>query len=92
MIPSTHWAVGLLAYLLLSQASPAWDSFSGRCVGVTDGNTIKVLRDGSEARVRLEGIDGPESGEPFSAKAKKFTSREEAIKAGYKPLQPIAPT
>jgi len=34
----------------------------------------KVLRSGKETKIRLEGIDCPESGEPFSAKAKKFTS------------------
>ena len=49
-------------------------TFSGKCVGVSDGDTIKVLRSGQEAKIRLEGIDCPESGHPFSAKAKKFTS------------------
>ena len=64
----------LLAVCFLAPASLFGQTFSGKCVGVTDGDTIKVLRDGREAKIRLEGIDCPESGEPFSTKAKKFTS------------------
>jgi len=74
MIGQTRLAVWLLACLFLSQVSLASESFTGKCVGVTDGDTIKVLREGKEVKVRLEGIDCPESGEPFSTKAKKFTS------------------
>jgi len=40
MLASTRWTAGLLTYFLLSQISPTWESFSGRCVGVTDGDTI----------------------------------------------------
>ncbi len=57
----------LLAVCVLAPAPLRAQTFSGMCVGVTDGDTIKVLRDGREARIRLEGIDCPESGEPFSA-------------------------
>ena len=74
MIRLTRLAIWLPVCLFLSQVSLAAETFSGRCVGVSDGDTIKVLRDGKEAKIRLEGIDCPESGEPFSAKAKKFTS------------------
>ena len=57
----------LLAACLLAPVPLSAQTFSGKCVGVSDGDTIKVLRDGREARIRLEGIDCPESGEPFSA-------------------------
>ena len=60
----------LLVSLLLPPVSLGAQTFSGKCVGVSDGDTIKVLRDGREAKVRLEGIDCPESGEPFSAKGR----------------------
>lgn len=50
------------------------EEFAGKCVGVIDGDTITVLRQGVETKIRLEGVDCPEGGEPFSAKAKKFTS------------------
>jgi micrococcal nuclease len=48
--------------------------FTGKCVAVTDGDTIGVLRDGKEIKVRLDGIDCPELGQDFGSKAKKFTS------------------
>lgn len=50
------------------------DSFTGKCVGVSDGDTVSVMKDGSAVKVRLNGIDCPESGQDFGAKAKKFTS------------------
>jgi len=42
--------------------------------GVSDGDTIKVMRAHKEVKVRLYGIDCPERGQPFSKKAKQFTS------------------
>ena len=50
------------------------DSFSARCIGVKDGDTIEILRDQSSIKVRLEGVDCPELGQDFSQKAKQFTS------------------
>jgi endonuclease YncB( thermonuclease family) len=48
------------------------DEFSGRVVTVVDGDTIGVLRDGHEVRIRLDGIDAPESGQDFWQQAKQF--------------------
>jgi len=42
-------------------------------VGVTDGNTIRVMQAHREVKVRLYGIDCPERGQPFTRKAKQFT-------------------
>jgi endonuclease YncB( thermonuclease family) len=50
------------------------DDFSGRVVTVVDGDTIGVLRDGREVRIRLDGIDAPESGQDFWQQAKQFMS------------------
>src|SRR5690348_692614 len=47
--------------------------FSGRVVGVTDGDTIKVLHNGKAEKIRLYGIDCPEKGQPFGTRAKQFT-------------------
>ena len=56
-------------------AADGGEQFSARVVGITDGDTITVLRGGNEqVKVRLEGIDTPERGEPFSAQAKRFIS------------------
>ena len=48
--------------------------FKGECVGVSDGDTIKVLRDGKEVKIRLFGIDCPEKTQAFGQRAKQFTS------------------
>ena len=37
------------------------DVFSGEVVGVTDGDTVRVMRDRTPVRVRLDGIDAPEN-------------------------------
>ena len=48
--------------------------FTGKVVGVIDGDTIEVLHNGQAERIRLNGIDCPEKGQPFGKKAKQFTS------------------
>jgi len=50
------------------------EEFTGKVVGVTDGDTIKVLRNGKEVKVRLFGIDCPEKGQAFGTKANQETS------------------
>lgn len=53
-------------------------TYTARVVGISDGDTIRVLHvEGgrkTEVRVRLHGIDCPESGQPFGTAAKKATS------------------
>jgi endonuclease YncB( thermonuclease family) len=48
--------------------------FSGKVVGITDGDTISVLHDRRAEKIRLDGIDCPESHQAFGTKAKHFTS------------------
>lgn len=48
--------------------------FEARVVSVFDGDTIEVVADDRRrVRIRLEGIDSPERGEPFSNVARSFT-------------------
>lgn len=61
--------------LLIHCALPAGSTWSGKCVGVTDGDTIRVMRAGSAVKIRLEGIDCPESHQDFGTKARQFTSK-----------------
>jgi endonuclease YncB( thermonuclease family) len=42
---------------------------------VRDGDTIMVVRRGRAEKVRLAGIDCPELGQAFGARAKQFTTR-----------------
>src|SRR2546425_7886966 len=60
--------------LLLALPSLAFADFSDLVVGVTDGDTIKVLRNGKAEKIRLHGIDCPEKSQPFGTRAKQFTS------------------
>ncbi|MCX7059274.1 MAG: thermonuclease family protein [Gammaproteobacteria bacterium] len=63
---------GIGAILLL--VAGAVFACSGRVVGVTDGDTIKVLCDRTEVKVRLAEIDAPERGQPFGAQSKAALS------------------
>lgn len=64
-------AAALLTASLCLVASAATDRFTGKVVSVTDGDTIAVIRDGYATPVRLDGIDCPESGQPFSQRARR---------------------
>lgn len=48
--------------------------FTGKVVGVIDGDTIEVMHYGKAERIRLNGIDCPENHQAFGQKAKQFTS------------------
>ncbi len=48
--------------------------FSGKVVGVADGDTITVLHSGKGERIRLHGIDCPEKRQAFGNRAKQFAS------------------
>lgn len=50
---------------VLCMAAPALGAEPVEVVGVTDGDTIKVILRGEQVRVRLHGIDAPERKQPF---------------------------
>ena len=60
--------------LFLSGISYAQSPIQGKVVGVADGDTITVLQDSKQYKIRLYGIDTPEKKQGFGQKAKKFTS------------------
>lgn len=62
-----------LLYALTVFAQYAHADFTGKVVGVTDGDTITVLRGGggTTVKVRLAEIDAPEKAQAFGAKAKQ---------------------
>lgn len=67
------WAALFLQLALLS-AGTGW-AWTGNVVGVADGDTITVLRDGhDQVKIRLYGIDAPESGQPFGKASKQSLS------------------
>ncbi len=62
------------AVILLFAYSVAAESFTGKVVGIVDGDTIDVLHNGQAERIRLNGIDCPEKKQAFGTKAKELTS------------------
>jgi endonuclease YncB( thermonuclease family) len=50
------------------------ETFTGKCIGVSDGDSITVMKAGRAEKIRLEGIDCPELGQDFGNRAKQFTS------------------
>ena len=49
-------------------------AFEGKVIGIKDGDTFEVLRDGKPEKIRLSDIDSPESVQPFGKAAKKYAS------------------
>ena len=73
--PCHHYiSMGHLLITLLFPALVVAESFEGRVVSITDGDTIRVMREGVSVPVRLFGIDSPGKKQPFSQVAKKITS------------------
>src|SRR5215475_3929319 len=71
-------ALILLALLLLGLLLPVCacaQTITGKVVGVSDGDTITVLdASNQQHKIRLEGIDAPESNQDFGSRAKQSLS------------------
>lgn len=64
-----------LAFSSLADEPKVIEEFAGKVIGVTDGDTIKVLVDKMPKTVRLEGIDAPEAKQSFGNKSKQALSK-----------------
>jgi endonuclease YncB( thermonuclease family) len=51
--------------VLLAVSSSAFADFTGRVAKVSDGDTLTVLVNKTQVRVRLDAIDAPERGQTF---------------------------
>lgn len=67
-------AIVLVTSLLLAAPPKVTEVISGKVVGVTDGDTITLLVNKETIKVRLEGIDAPESGQSYGTKSKQALS------------------
>jgi endonuclease YncB( thermonuclease family) len=61
----------LALFMVVAPAMAA--DFTGEVIRVLDGDTIEVLHEKKPERIRLYGIDCPESGQAFGQKAKQAT-------------------
>lgn len=68
----------LLATLFALPTLAAAETFSGRVIGVSDGDTITILQIEGERKtprkIRISGIDAPESKQAFGNRAKEAMS------------------
>ena len=67
-------SLGVLGAVVLLISLLGAGTWTGKAVGITDGDTIRLLKDGQEIKIRLHGIDAPEEGQPFGARAKLYLS------------------
>lgn len=67
-------ATCLSAALLTCLGHAHADVLEGKVVGVTDGDTVTVLVDRREVKVRVAGIDAPEKKQAFGQRSKEHLS------------------
>lgn len=66
-------AVLVVLWLVLVPLVAYAEQFTGKVVGISDGDTISVLRQGKAVKVRLHGVDTPEQAQAFGTKARQLT-------------------
>ena len=64
LLIAMHW----LVLALSTEAS----ELAGKVVSVSDGDTLRVLVDDQQIKIRLGGIDAPESDQPFGQASKRY--------------------
>jgi endonuclease YncB( thermonuclease family) len=62
------------AFLTICLAFPAYADFTGKVVAVSDGDTLTVLREHEQVKIRLAGIDAPEKAQAFGNRSKQRMS------------------
>jgi micrococcal nuclease len=67
-------AIAIVLGWALLLVHPAYADFTGKVVKVADGDTITVLRDREQIKIRLAGIDAPEKAQPFRNVARQSMS------------------
>src|SRR5437773_10718208 len=74
-VPGQPMRIAVLLLTLVLNKGALAEDFTGRVVGISDGDTITVMHHGRAEKIRFYGIDCPENGQPFSSRAEQFTSR-----------------
>lgn len=70
ILPVATLVVGICMLAAIAAEGPF--TFTGRVVGVHDGDTVRVQSGDREYRVRLHGIDAPELKQPHGQAARDF--------------------
>ena len=78
-VPDVRWrgvalcTAVVVLWCMLAPLGAFADQIMGKVVGISDGDTISVLREGRAVKVRLYGIDAQEKAQAFGTQARKFT-------------------
>ncbi|WP_255571219.1 thermonuclease family protein [Halomarinibacterium sedimenti] len=65
-----------ICFLFCLRIAAQSNSIEGKVVAITDGDTFKLItKDSTLYRIRVANIDCPERKQPFSKRAKQFTSQ-----------------
>lgn len=64
----------LVVVLLLPFAAHSAVEYAGKVVGISNGDTIRVLHKKRQLKIRLAEIDTPEKGQPYGKRAKQALS------------------
>ena len=59
----------IISVLAIATTVVAAPTLTGKGVGIADGDTLTLVVDKTQIKVRLEGIDTPERAQPFGRKA-----------------------
>jgi micrococcal nuclease len=64
----------LFSALATTNKEPLPESLTGKVVSIADGDTITVLVDRTQHKIRLDSVDCPERAQPWGTRARQFTS------------------
>ena len=67
------WWLLLLALFAVASANAA--EYTGKVVAIADGDTLTLLVDHRQLKIRLAEIDTPERGQPYGSRAKEALSQ-----------------
>ncbi len=64
----------LISLIFAFAVSSCSGNYAARVIGVSDGDSITVLRGRTPVRIRLHGVDAPETTQDFGKRAKQIAS------------------
>ena len=62
----------VIALALTSSAFSSEQTLNGKVISIADGDTLTILVDHTQHRIRFNGIDAPERGQAFSTRAGQY--------------------
>jgi len=72
MVDITNKFTYIFVILLFITSCIYGENYKAKVIGVTDGDTIKILRDDKVYKVRLYGIDAPEMSQKYGIESKNY--------------------